>query len=205
MIKLTYEQFNSLHDCVSTDNVKFTLNGVYFDGDKVVAVDGKRMFIVTLPEAMPEGIDGKIVQFPRKCKKQEFVVISLDSIGQVQIEYMNTKRMTSERILPRLCVGKFPNWRLLLQKEERPEYTVRLRNNIMLPYYSGHELQMYGQQQIRVRLTKDRCTDETENDVQFVIMPMKKCDDTPETELEYLRNEVRELNARINELEKVTV
>lgn len=184
MIKLSYEEFNSLNEFTSVGTLKFQLGGVYFDVQDdgsldIVACDGRRMIVVNKEcddEEFKKMIDKKILGCKRKCKKGEVVYISYNG-SEIRYHFISEKTKKSEWIIPEVIEGKFPNYKLYLKDEQsEPEYTIALNNSIISDYFPYSVYKFYGGSQIMCKPYNDDVSDEYKH-IKIVYMPMKFRDD----------------------------
>lgn len=198
MIKLTYAQYNSLHDCTTKENVKFALHGVYFDKQDIVACNVVSMAVVTTEEPVHESLTDRIFVLPRRAKKSESVRIS----GKI-ITFYNEKRMTQEEAhMVEVEDGIFPKWRTFMPKKEAYKYRISFDPKYCNKYYNAHTFYFTRHETpMRVLLSDEEGVYDPQ--IQMVIMPCRTGELTPWYPIEYdtLYEENAKLRKRIAELE----
>lgn len=186
-IQFTPIEIKILKEHISKDNIKYTLNGIFFsdiEKDTIVAIDGRRLLSIT--KKFNDSLKGKIIVLPNikssegailDSKKMNWIIYPKKTNIDIAVLIKDTKEADIE--LPsKVCDisvtvlnGKFPNYKMFIPTKPKPVVKIGLNGGFFMKGFK-YSLNIEGPLSPIVGTISD-LNNELDYNPRIVIMPMK--------------------------------
>ena len=126
------EKLKRAFTCVSTDNMKYTLNGVLFEDTRIVAIDGRRMMLVDKAVEYNKGFEPTV----KSTIVPAHMLKVLPAMGDKIAGSMSVDRIVMSSgditISMHLLQGKFPNYKMFLPESLDHSFTLPMKETITM-------------------------------------------------------------------------